>query len=53
MSELHMLCYAFFFTVDFSVNRRKLVIYVVILLRANNFASWFTPWRTLFKFSFA
>ena len=39
MSELHMLCYALFFTVDFSVNRHKLIIDVVILLRANNFAS--------------
>ena len=32
MSQLHMLCYAYF-SVDFSVNRVKLIIYVVILLR--------------------
>ena len=41
-----MLCYAS------TVSRHKLIIDVVILLRANILANRFTPWRTSFKFSF-
>ena len=41
------------FTVDFSVNRHKLIIYVVILLRANILENWFTPWLSSFKLSCA
>ena len=41
------------FTVDFSIYRHKLIIYVVILLRENILANWFTPWRTSFKLSCA
>ena len=36
----------------FTVSRHKLIIDVVILLRANILANRFTPWRTSFKFSF-
>ena len=44
-------CVMLTFTVDFSVNRHQLIIYVVILLRANFLVNWFMPWRTLFKLS--
>ena len=47
MSELHMLCYAYF-----TVSRHKLIFYVLILPRANILANRFTPWRISFKFSF-
>ena len=45
-------CVMLTFNVGYSVSEHKLIIIVVILLRANIFANRFTPWRTTFKFSF-